>query len=77
MLNEAVHRYYKVIFSPARGKSRLPVDDRLKQKLEEVNNFVGYLDKIIVELNQPCDRYPSYKADENCESVGIGDCCYQ
>ena len=69
-LNQAVHRYYKLIFSPARGKKRQN-DARADRKVQQTDNFAGYLDRISIELHQPCDVYPSYKADENCEYIAV------
>lgn len=73
ILDQAVHRYFKVIFSPARGQVKRPHDDSLDQKLQQEDNFSGYLDQVSIELKQPCHRYPSYKADENCESITVGN----
>ena len=71
ILEEAVSRYYNMIFHPTRGKG---VEKRFEKLFEQVRHgweaselFRGYLDTLSIDLQKPCDIYPSFSMDESCK----------
>jgi len=73
IIDEAVSRYHQVIFSPARGKETArrfqKEGEALHQKWKEMDQFGGYLDAVSVQLQRPCQKYPSIESDESYEIV--------
>ncbi len=75
IIDEAVRRYYDLIFYPSRGsgvsKRFLKHYKKMKKNWETSELFQGYLDTVVVDLMKPCEKYPSLSMDENCKSSAL------
>jgi len=71
ILDEALRRYYELIFWPARGSGMTKRFQKLfpeaRHSWEKMDLFRGYLDTVKVHLMQPCETYPSLDMDEHYE----------
>jgi len=72
ILDEALRRYYELIFWPARGSGMTKRFQKLfpeaRHSWEKMDLFRGYLDTVKVHLMQPCETYPSLDMDEHCRT---------
>lgn len=71
ILEEAIHRYYDLIFFPPRGSGTSKRFQKLSNKYsmtwEKNENFRGYLDTVVLHVMQPCEKLPSLSMDEHYE----------
>jgi len=72
ILEEAIHRYYDLIFFPPKGsgttKRFLKLSKKYGSTWEQNENFRGYLDTVTLHVMQPCETFPSLDMDEHCKS---------
>lgn len=71
ILEEAVHRYYDLIFFPSKGsgtsKRFLKLAKKYRSTWEQNEHFRGYLDTVALHVMQPCETLPSLDMDEHYE----------
>ncbi len=67
LLANAFNRYYKIIFTPTEYETSRNVK-KLKRKpnSQDSNTSRSFLKRLIVNVVQPCEEYPSLESDESC-----------
>lgn len=71
ILDEAVIRYYNLIFYPTRGsgvsKRFLKLGKKVSHTWEQDERFRGYLDTVTLRVMHSCEKYPSFNMEEQCK----------
>ena len=78
MLSSAFNRYYKIIFRPQEYEINEGRSNRVKpfvksQKSASNRTHLGVLKRVVINIKNPCENYPSLDSDESYTLQVAGD----